>query len=188
MAKEYKYASDSLKYWNRETSYLRGKQAAAIGLSRTKSDIYQKAMSSYGAGNLATQGAEIEYQKALMKDPRSAELGRSRVAGRAKLLDLLQKQGEVENTIDKSFTRNLDAQNKRAILSYQSNMNKARAQIGGKPEWGPPVMMPPKDKGGQFMQNLSMALSIASFATSPIAGLGGANQSKSILTWATGGG
>ena len=27
-------------------------------------------------------------------------------------------------------------------------MNKARAQIGGKPEWGPPVMMPPKDRGG----------------------------------------
>ena len=26
MAKEDKYASDSLKYWNKESSYLRGKQ------------------------------------------------------------------------------------------------------------------------------------------------------------------
>ena len=63
-------------------------------------------------------------------------------------------------------------------------MNKARAQIGGKPEWGPPVMMPPKDKGGQFMQNLSMALSIASFAASPIPGFTGGVQggrNKSIL-------
>ena len=43
---------------------------------------------------------------------------------------------------------------------------KNRASIGTKPEYGAPVMMPPKDRQGQFFANLQLAAGVASTAAS----------------------
>ena len=166
MAKEYKYRSDSLKYWNRETDYVRGKQAAAIGFSRQRSDAYQRAMATLATGLKGREASEIAYAKAGMKDPRAGLAGRSRTADRARLLELLHKQGEIENTIDKSFNRNLDAYHTKALNTYKGILQKNKEAIGMKPEWGPPVMMPGKDRMGQFIGSLQTGLSIASSFTS----------------------
>ena len=40
------YQSEQLKYWNRETSYVRGKHRIGTGLSRAQSDAYSKAMAT----------------------------------------------------------------------------------------------------------------------------------------------
>ena len=46
--KDARYASEKLKYWNRETSFVRGEQRLAMGLSRAQSDAYQKALFTLG--------------------------------------------------------------------------------------------------------------------------------------------
>ena len=60
---------------------------------------------------------------------------------------------------------------------YQSVLAKNRQQLGIRPEYGAPVLMPPSDR-------LSGALSIASSIASIYSGFGGKglfNQSQSIL-------
>ena len=49
-----------------------------------------------------------------------------------------------------------------------------------KPEWGPPVMMPGKDKMGQFIASLQTGLSIASSFTS--LSTGGTSLAKAFQT------
>ena len=45
---------------------------------------------------------------------------------------------------------------------YVSKQAKNRARLGVAPEWGAPVMMPPRDRSGQFLASLQMGLGIAS--------------------------
>ena len=177
MAKEYKYRSDSLKYWNRETDYVRGKQAAAIGFSRQRSDAYQRAMATLATGLKGAESAQIKYARAGFKST-AHQAGRSRTAGKALLLDLLNKQGEIENTIDKNFTRNLDAYHNKALNTYKGIIQKNKQAVGMRPEFGPPVMMPGKDKMGQFIGSLKTGLSIAT----SIATLGSTGLGQDLLT------
>ena len=44
--KDAAYASAKLKYWNRETSYVRGTHRIGMGLSRSQSDAYTKALNT----------------------------------------------------------------------------------------------------------------------------------------------
>ena len=55
---------------------------------------------------------------------------------------------------------------------YLDKQAKNRARLGAPPEWGAPVMMPPRDKTGQFLASLQMGLSIASTAVSIGTGIG----------------
>ena len=45
---------------------------------------------------------------------------------------------------------------------YRNRMARNREALGVRPEYGAPVFMPPKDRAGQFMNNLSLGLQIAS--------------------------
>ena len=50
IAKHAKFGSESIKYWNRETTYKRGKEAIAMGYSRGRSDAYVKALDIAATG------------------------------------------------------------------------------------------------------------------------------------------
>ena len=60
-AKHAKFGSESIKYWNRETTYKRGKSAAAIGFSRAKSDAYVKALNIIGSGRKSAETLQKQY-------------------------------------------------------------------------------------------------------------------------------
>ena len=64
--------------------------------------------------------------------------------------------------------------------SYKGILQKNREAVGMKPEWGPPVMMPGKDKMGQFIASLQTGLSIASSFTS--LSTGGTSLAKAFQT------
>ena len=181
LEKDTAYNSAALKYWNRETTYVRGKQAAATGLSRAQSDAYSKALHAYNEGNRVKQeNARSFMSKQVVAD--EADTGRSRSFGRAqKLNELLSKQARVDEYVSNSFGRNLDLAFQGNKRSYEGALAKNRQRLGVRPEYGAPVMMPPKDKAGQFLANLQTGLSIASFAMAPIPGLGTAPGGSSIL-------
>ena len=63
MEKDAKFRSDSLKFWNRETSAQRGMDRAATGYSRGISDDYQRALYVQGQGRQAYQQGYIKYLK-----------------------------------------------------------------------------------------------------------------------------
>ena len=74
---------------------------------------------------------------------------------------LLAKQSQIESSIDNTFGRNMDVMHQSITRNYQNQMAKNRQALGVRPEYGMPVMMPPKDKAGQNWANLQLALSIA---------------------------
>jgi len=162
MNKVAKYGSDSLKYWNKETTFKRGKAAAAIGFSRAKSDAYQKATQTLAQARQFDAASEIGYQQKLMQSKIHDGSQRSRTAGRSNLLELLRQRGEIENSVDKAFNRNMDTFHQRNLRQYQASLARNRERLGTIPEFGAPVLMPPKDKAGQFLANLQTGLSIAS--------------------------
>ena len=166
-----KYGSDSLKYWNRETSYVRGKHRNVIGLSRTKSDAMSKALFTLGKGRQQLEAYQREYHAKAgaraFKD--SSGTGYSKTADRSAYLALLKKQSDIEYTIDNTFGRKMDTVKQGIKRQYLSQEAANRQALGVRPEYGAPVMMPPKDRAGQLFANLQMGLSIASLAMTPIA-------------------
>ena len=142
------YDSQSLKYWNRETSYVRGKDTATIGLSRARGDAYYSALHTQGKGRQAKEALFKQYaakQKGF-EDGRSRQLrsGRSN-----EFLDLLAKQSNIENTIHQTFGRNMAIAEQGMKRQYMNAISKNRQALGIAPtEFGPPTMMPPKDRGG----------------------------------------
>lgn len=160
LEKAVNYNSAALKYWNRETTYVRGKQAAATGFSRAQSDTYSKAVHAWGEGNRRRQDIARAYmQKQVVADEDG--VGRSRSFGRTqKLSELLSKQSRVDELMKNTFGRNMDIAFQGHKRTYEGNLAKNRSRLGVKPEYGAPVMMPPKDKAGQFLANLQTGLSI----------------------------
>ena len=155
--KHAKFGSESIKYWNKETTYKRGKEAAAIGLSRAQSDGYVKALNIVGSGRQAAEG----YQKAYATSRYVDEGGGSRRAGRNALHALLQKTAQIDSATDEALGKNLDILHQGLTRDYMTKQAKNRSRLGTPPEWGAPVMMPPQDKAGQFLANLQMGLQIA---------------------------
>ena len=82
---------------------------------------------------------------------------------------LLKKQSDIEYTIDNTFGRKMDTVKQGIKRQYLSQEAANRQALGVRPEYGAPVMMPPKDRAGQLFANLQMGLSIASLAMTPIA-------------------
>jgi len=161
--KDSKYHSDSLKYWNREAGVKRRSQSLTRALSRTKSDAYSKALWVLGKGRLAQEGI---YKKKAMVSRYSDKTGvaRSNRYNVSKYKAILDKQKQIESTINNTFGRNMDIANQMISRNHQMQVAKNRASLGARPEYGAPVMMPPKDSQGQFFNSLSMGLGIASSA------------------------
>ena len=156
--KHAKFGSESIKYWNRETTYKRGKAAAAMGYSRGKSDAYVKALNIVGSGRKSAENLQKSYAASRYVD----EGGGSRRAGRNALHALLQKTAQIDAASNDAFGKNLDILHQGLTREYITKQAKNRSRLGSPPEWGAPVMMPPQDKAGQFLATLQTGLSIAS--------------------------
>ena len=184
IVKEAKFGSESLKYWNKETTYKRGRESAAIGYSRGRSDAYSKALDIVGTGRATAEAATRGFAQQQYVD----EGGGARRAGRSKLLELLATTAQIEKATDNAFGRNMDAVHQSLDREYLDKQAKNRARLGAPPEWGAPVMMPPRDKTGQFLASLQMGLSIASQAVSIGTGIGALTAPAAIAGQSTGGG
>ena len=164
--KDAKYRSESLKFWNRETSAVRGMQRAATGYSRAISNDYQRALYVQGQARKAYQAGFIKYQQTKGSVD---EGGRDRRATKKGLVALTRARGQLDNAVQREFGVQMQRRYRARTLQFQSAQAKAREAVGVRPEYGAPVMMPPSDR-------LSGALSIASTViglASNLHGMGG---------------
>ena len=163
MEKDAKYRSESLKYWNRETSAVRGMQRAATGYSRAISNDYQRALYVQGQARKAYQAGFIKYQQTKGSVD---EGGRDRRARKKGLVALTRARGQLDNAVQKEFGVQMQRRYRARLLKMQSVQAQTRQSLGIRPEYGAPVLMPPSDR-------LSGALSIASSVISIASGLQG---------------
>ena len=174
--KNQQYKSESLKYWNREVSAKTRQNAITKGYSRSTSDAYSKALYVLGKGRLATQN--IAKQKAgLSRFDLKKGVSRSSRYMTGKYRAILDKQRQVESTLNATFGRNMDKMYQGVKRQYLNHMAKNREALGIRPEYGAPVMMPPKDKAGQLFASISMGLSAVS-AIATLAALGSDRRLK----------
>ena len=160
--KDAAYHSASLKFWNREAAAKQRIGGLTKGLSRTKSDAYSRAIWALGKGRLQQQKI---YRSGFAKLSRvSDKTGESRARRymSGKYRDLLDKQRQIESSLDATFGRNMDTLWQGMKRNHMNKVVKNREKIGIRPEYGAPVMMPPRDSAGQMMANISMGLQIAS--------------------------
>jgi len=171
MKKDTQYHSASLKYWNREASAKQRKSGLVTGLSRAKSDAYSKALYTLGQGRLQSE----EIFKAGAQISRRADqtgVSRSNRYMTGKYKEILNKQRQVESHLNNTFGRNMDTKWQGISRFYQNQVVLNREKLGVKPEYGAPVMMPPRDRAGQNWANIQMALGIASSGAAAFGGGG----------------
>ena len=163
MEKDAKYRSESLKFWNRETSAVRGMQRAATGYSRAISNDYQRALYVQGQARKAYQAGFIKYQQTKGSVD---EGGRDRRAKRKGLVALTRARGQLDNAVQKEFGVQMQRRYRARLLKMQNFQAQTRQALGIRPEYGAPVLMPPSDR-------LSGALSIASQVIGIVSGIQG---------------
>ena len=157
--KMFKYKSDSLKYWNRETSYVKKAQfIQGIGESRARSDIRQLIERKRGQVLSSKEKLAQSYATTQYVD----EGGGARNAGRNQYLKLLNQQADAEKGLSQLAGRGQGILLERQKRIRSGMLAKAEDDVGARPEFGAPVMMPGRDTGAMFMGALSTGLSIAS--------------------------
>ena len=161
--KDAKYRSESLKFWNRETSAVRGMQRAATGYSRAISNDYQRALYVQGQARKAYQAGFIKYQQTKGSVD---EGGKDRRASKKGLVALTRARGQLDNAVQKEFGVQMQRRYRARLLKMQSVQAQTRQSLGIRPEYGAPVMMPPSDR-------LSGALNIASQVIGIVSGIQG---------------
>ena len=162
MEKDAKYRSESLKFWNRETSAVRGMQRAATGYSRNISNDYQRALYVQGQARKAYQAGFIKYQQTKGSVD---EGGRDRRATKKGLVALTRARGQLDNAVQKEFGIQMQRRYRARLLKMQNFQAQTRQSLGIRPEYGAPVLMPPSDR-------LSGALDIASTIVGLATGVG----------------
>ena len=157
--KTFKFKSQSLQYWNRETGLKRDKNRIARGYSIGISNDYARALEKQGA---AFKSAETAYKKYIAGKARgrSFQGGRTKASQRGQLLNLLAAKGGLENRIKKEFGRNMDARYRKRLMQMQVQQVAARQKLGNRPEFGAPVLMPPTDYLSTFI-NAGVSLASA---------------------------
>ena len=164
--KTFKFKSQSLQYWNRETELKRDKNRIARGYSIGISNDYARALEKQGA---AFKSAETAYKKYIAGKARgrSFQGGRTKASQRGQLLQLLAAKGGLENRIKKEFGRNMDARYRKRLMQMQTQQVAARQKLGNRPEYGAPVLMPPTDYLSTFI-NAGISLASAAISNSDI--------------------
>ena len=157
-AKDARYASEGLKFFNRETTLERTQQQNVIGLSRDQSDAYAQAVATIGKGRKRVEDATRAYFATMAVD----EGGRSTRFGKLKYQDLLAKNAEVESTIQNVLGRNMAYSQEGARRKFQVAQAQVRQALGIRPEYGAPAMMPPTNRLGGALQIASQVVGIAS--------------------------
>jgi len=163
--KMFKYKSDSAKYWNRETSYVRKAQfIQGIGESRARSDIRQLIERKRGQVLSSKEKLAQEYATTQYVD----EGGGARNAGRNQYLKVLNQQADAEKGLSQLAGRGQGILLERQKRIRTGMLAKAKDEIGYRPEFGMAVQMPGRDTGAMAMGAISTALSIASIFASDI--------------------
>ena len=163
-AKDARYRSDSLKFFNREVTLERTQQQNIIGLTKDQSDAYAQALATQGKGRRTVEDAA----KAYFTKMQSNEGGRSRRFGKLRYLELLQKNADVEATVQNVFGRNMAYSQEGIKRVFQAKQASAREALGIRPEYGAPVMMPPTNRLGGALQIASQIAGIVSAFPSDI--------------------
>ena len=157
-AKDARYKSDALKFFNREVTLERTQQRNIIGLTKDQSDAYAQALSTQGKGRRKVEDAAKAYFTKMQSD----EGGRSRRFGKLRYLELLQKNADVEATVQNVFGRNMAYSQEGIKRVFQAKQASAREALGIRPEYGAPVMMPPTNRLGGALQIASQVAGIVS--------------------------
>ena len=157
-AKDARYASESLKFFNREVTLERTQNNNVIGLTKDQSDSYAQAIATIGKGRRVVEDATRAYFISQPVD----EGGRSRSFGRNKYLALLAKNAEVESTIQNVLGRNMAYSQEGARRVFQVKQAQAREALGIRPEYGAPVMLPPTNRLGGALSIASQLVGIGS--------------------------
>ena len=155
--KDFAYAQEGLKFFNREATYEKTLDKNVIGYSRTISDAYSKALYTQAKGR-----AELEKAARLYFSKKSTnEGGRSRRFGLKQYQALLNAKAEVQGINRTNFGRNMSASLTGARRQFQAANAQAREDLGLPPIYGMPVMMPPRDRFTGALQLLQTGISIA---------------------------
>ena len=157
-AKDARYKSDALKFFNREVTLERTQQQNIIGLTKDQSDAYAQALATQGKGRRTVEDAAKAYFTKMQSD----EGGRSRRFGKLRYLELLQKNADVEATVQNVFGRNMAYSQEGIKRVFQAKQASAREALGIRPEYGAPVMMPPSNRLGGALQIAGQIAGIAS--------------------------
>ena len=163
-AKDARYKSDALKFFNREVTLERTQQQNIIGLTKDQSDAYAQALATQGKGRRTVEDAAKAYFTKMQSD----EGGRSRRFGKLRYLELLQKNADVEATVQNVFGRNMAYSQEGIKRVFQAKQASAREALGIRPEYGAPVMMPPTNRLGGALQIASQIAGIVSAFPSDI--------------------
>ena len=167
-AKDARYASEGLKFFNRETTLARTQNQNVIGLSRDQSDAYAQAVATLGKGRKRVEDATRAYFSTMGVN----EGGRSRRFGKLKYQALLQKNAEVESTINNVLGRNQAYAQQASTRKFQAGQARAREALGIRPEYGSPVIMPPTNRLGGALSIASSVIGIGTGLQSFSAGGG----------------
>ena len=147
-----------LQFFNKETSFARTLDRNILGYSRSRADVRSRAIQIQGKGRATRQNAVAKY----FSTKKVNEGGRARKYGKAQYQSLLQKEAQIQRAIDNAFGRDLDAMqtvNQRRFLAANA---RARESLGVPASYGAPVMMPPRDTFGGFLQVASSVAGIVS--------------------------
>ena len=179
MEKDAKFRSESLKFWNRETSAVRGMQRAATGYSRSVSNDYQRALYVQGQARKAEQAGYIKY---LQSKGSVDEGGRDRRAKTRGLVALTRARGALNNAVRSEFGVQMQRRYRARLLKMQGVQAQVKEALGVRPEYGAPVMMPPTDRLSGALSIASTVLSLASAAKGlgMFKGGGGGDLSKTF--------
>jgi len=163
-AKDARYKSDALKFFNREVTLERSQQRNVIGLTKDQSDAYAQALATQGKGRRKVEDAAKAYFTKMSVN----EGGRSRRFGKLKYLELLQKNADVEATVQNVFGRNMAYSQEGIKRVFQAKQASAREALGIRPEYVAPVMLPPTNRLGGALQIASQVAGIYSAFSSDI--------------------
>ena len=158
--KNYNYFSNSKKFFNKETTAIRNKSRAVTGLSRTWSDIDQKAFEIQKQGRRFKQSAQMQFAKKQFVD----EGGRARTAGRSQYLQLLKAQSDVESKLNRTFTTDYARAQTASIRQYQKALASNRQELGIMPEWGAPVLYARQSLWEKMQPVLQIGMMFASWS------------------------
>ena len=154
-----KFYSDSIKQWNKETDFKDNfSKILGLGASRSRSDFQTFVLDKQGEGLLQKENlAKQMFSKSFVD-----EGGRSNRAGKSSRAKWLQGVAKVDRQMYQLSTKGEAMFETGLDRRTQAMLAQNKKQLGFGPQFGPPTMLPPKDRAGQFMNSLSMGMNIAS--------------------------
>ena len=154
-----KYYSDGIKQWNKEVDFKDNiNNILGLGASRSRSDFDAFALSEQGKGLLDKENAAKKYfqQAAVNEGGRSRNFkGSQKSAYFAKLAEVDRKQYALATVGEAKAETKIQR-------GLQEQLRTNRTNLGFDPQFGPPTMLPPKDRAGQFMNTVSFGMSVIS--------------------------